>query len=246
MRIASPLRVAIFLVCVFSGCWSVFSQNSASPARYETKPSVVEGGSGKFFQGREIAHVMSHQGADWLERPEREQEEETAKLVRALNLKQGDQVADVGAGTGFISRQLGSAVGPTGAVYATEVQPEMLAILRTNLVRHGITNVHPVLGGAKESRLPAGKLDLALLVDVYHELEFPYELIASVVQSLKPGGRLVLVEYRAEDPKVPIKAAHKMSIAQVTREMALHPLEGPTVLNDLPRQHILIFKRKAK
>lgn len=211
---------------------------------YEWKPGTPDG-LGKWFLGREIAHYMSHQGAPWLERPEREEEERTSLVLPALGLRPGDQVADVGAGSGYFTWRMAKAVGPDGRVYANEIQPEMLAILSTNVAAHGVTNVVPVLGSTTDPKLPTNALDLVLLVDVYHEFDHPYEMTQAIAQSLKPGGRLVLVEFRGEEKWVPIKPLHKMTEAQVKRELALHPLEWVETLKVLPRQHILIFRRRS-
>lgn len=210
---------------------------------YETRTNHSSDGLGKFFLGREIAHFMSHQGASWLERPEREEEEQPSRLVEALALKAGDVTADIGAGSGYLSWRMAKKVGPTGRVYANDIQPEMLQILRTNMTARGLTNVIPVLGDITDPRLPTYAVDLAIMVDVYHEFDHPYEMIREIVRSLKPGGRLVFVEYRGEEKWIPIKALHKMTEAQVRKEMALHPLEWVETLRVLPRQHVIIFRR---
>lgn len=209
---------------------------------YEERAGSPDG-MGKWFMGREIAHFMSHQGAPWLERPERMMEEQPLRLVAALGLKPGQAVADVGAGSGYLTWRLATNVGPAGRVYATDIQPEMLAILRTNMAARRLDNVEAVLATPEDTRLPAGALDLIVLVDVYHECAFPYETTRGMVEALKPGGRLVLVEYRGEDAWVPIKRLHKMTVEQVRREMALHDLQWVTNDLRLPRQHILVFRR---
>lgn len=215
------------------------------PPAYEFRPGSFDG-TGKWFLGREIAHFMSHQGAPWLERQERELEEAPARLVAALGLKPGQRVGDVGAGSGYLTWRMARAVGPTGRVYANDIQPEMIAILKTNLAVRGITNVVPVLGTPTDPGLPDHSLDLILLVDVYHECDHPWEMARRMTDALKPGGRLVFVEYRGEERWIPIKPLHKMTAAQVRREMALHPrLEFAENLTNLPRQHILVFRRKA-
>ncbi|HAB15881.1 MAG TPA: class I SAM-dependent methyltransferase [Verrucomicrobiota bacterium] len=212
---------------------------------YETRDGSPDG-IGKWFLGREIAHFMSHQGAPWLERPEREDEEKPSQLVVALALKPGEVVADVGAGSGYLSWRMARQVGPTGRVYATDIQSEMLALLQTNMLARGLTNVVSVLGSTTNAALPARTLDLVLMVDVYHEFDHPYEMMQSIVASLKPGGRVVFVEYRGEEKWVPIKPLHKMTEAQVKREMALHPMEWVETLRILPRQHIIIFRRPPR
>lgn len=209
---------------------------------YEFRPGTPDG-VGKWFLGREIAHYMSHQGAPWLERPEREEEERPSMLVKALGLKPGETVADVGAGSGYLSWRLAREVGPKGRVYATDIQPEMLVLLRNAMVGRGITNVVPVLGSRTNSGLLPKSVDLIVMVDVYHEFDHPFEMAGNLVRSLKPGGRLVFVEYRGEEKWVPIKPLHKMTEEQVKREMALHPLEWVETLRVLPRQHILVFRK---
>ena len=200
-------------------------------------------GIGKFYMGREISHVMGHLAAGWLERPEREQEERVSLLVEALNLKVGDKIADIGAGTGYIARQIAVLVGSKGVVYGVDVQPEMVKLLTDNMKQHHITNVEGILGKIDDPNLPMNSIDLAIMVDVYHEFSHPYEMIRSICKSLKPGGRLVFVEYRLEDPSVPIKRLHKMSELQVLKEASPHPLEWVETIHTLPRQHIIIFKR---
>ena len=220
------------------------SQPTPPPA-YEHRPGSFDG-TGKWFLDREIAHFMSHQGAPWLEREERETEEAPNRLVSALGLKPGNHVGDVGAGSGYLTWRMARVVGPTGKIYANDIQPEMIAFLRTNLLVRGITNVVPVLGTTTDPRLPDNTLDLILLVDVYHECDHPWEMTRRMTDALKPGGRLVFVEYRGEERWIPIKPLHKMTAAQVRKEMALHPrLAFVENLTNLPRQHILIFQKKA-
>lgn len=219
-----------------------------SPApRYEIRSRHDPNGTGKFYMGREIALVMGHQAADWLDRPEREAEEAPSKLVAALPLKPGDVVADVGAGSGYLSFLMAPRVAPRGKVLAVDIQQEMLDILRARMEERGVTNVHTVLGTITDPKLPAGSVDLILMVDVYHEFSHPYEMTQAMVRSLKPGGRLVFVEYRMEDPNVPIKWVHKMSEAQVRKEMAVFPeLRWERTSGILPRQHIILFRKVAR
>jgi precorrin-6B methylase 2 len=214
-------------------------------ARYEAG-SRTRDGIGPYYFGREISQVMGHLGAGWLERAEREEEERTDLLLETLRLRSGDVVADFGAGSGYFTWRIAQRVGPSGRVYAVEVQPLMLELLQANLTRRGLADrMLPVLGTASDPKLPEASCDLILLVDVYHELEFPFEVTAALARALKPGGRLVLVEYRGEDPEVPIKPLHKMTVAQVRRELAVHPLEFVENLGVLPRQHLLVFRRPA-
>ena len=214
-----------------------------TPARYTLAPASRDG-IGKFYMGREIAGVMGWQGAAWLEREEREREERTDILLAALQLKPGMVVADIGAGTGYLSRRMAPAVMPGGRVLAEDVQPEMVGMLRGMVRQSGLTQIEPSLGTEADVKLPASSVDLAIMVDVYHELAYPYEVLASIVRALKPGGRLVFVEYRAEDPKLPIKALHKMSEAQVRREAAVHPLVWERSIETLPWQHVIVFRRR--
>jgi len=215
-----------------------------SVSRYETRTTHDPNGIGKFYMGREIAHVMGHQAADWLERPEREKEERTDLVVPALKLKSGDAVADIGAGTGYYTRLLAKPIGTNGVVYAVEIQQEMLDILTNKLAAEKIFNVKPVLGTVTDPKLPRAAVDLILMVDVYHEFDFPFEMVESMCRSLKPGGRIAFVEFRGEDPNVPIKLVHKMTEAQVRKEMSVHPLDWVETIGSLPQQHIIVFRRK--
>lgn len=246
--LANPVRdrlkcVLLALLCGLAS-FHAWPAETVAPG-YEHRPGSFDG-IGKWFMGREIAHYMSHQGAMWLEREEREEEEQPARLLEALKLKAGETVADIGAGSGYFSWRMAKLVGPQGRVYATDIQPEMLAILRTNVAARGVTNVLPVLGSATNVNLPARSLDLALFVDVYHECDHPYETIRSLCDALKPGGRVVFVEYRGEEKWIPIKPLHKMTEAQVRREMAPHPLEHVETLRQLPRQHVIVFRRRSE
>jgi tRNA A58 N-methylase Trm61 len=212
-------------------------------ARYEMRKASRDG-IGKYYFGREIAHVMGHQAADWLERPEREVEERTDLLVETLALKPGEIVADIGAGSGYFSWRMARRVGESGTVYAVEIQQEMLDILMRNMKQREVGGiVKPVLGTVEDPRLPEAAVDTILLVDVYHEFDFPYEMARAMVKALKPGGRLVLVEYRGEDPNVPIKPLHKMTVAQVRKEMSVHSITFEQTIATLPRQHIIVFRK---
>jgi tRNA A58 N-methylase Trm61 len=234
-------RCLALLVVVHLG--GLFVQ-AAATNRYEFRQLHNPDGIGKFYMGREIAQVMGHQAADWLERPERDAEEHTGVLVDELRIRRGEVVADLGAGTGYVTHRLARKVGPAGKVLAVDIQPEMLDLLTNRMVAMGFTNVVAILGSATDPRLPAGSVDLVLMVDVYHEFDFPYEMMEHICQSLKPGGRVVFVEYRQEDPTVPIKLVHKLSEAQVKKEMAVQPLEWVETNRTLPRQHIITFRKK--
>jgi len=195
--------------------------------------------------GRKIAGVMGMSGADWLVRPEREAEEQPEKALDALNLKPGMVVADIGAGVGYMSLRMAKRVGPTGKVYANDLQPEMLAKLNENAAKSKINNVVTVLGDVADPKLPANTMDLVLLVDVYHEFSQPQQMLRKIRETLKPDGRLVLLEYRAEDPNVPIIAEHKMTVAQVKTELEAEGFVLQPVIETLPRQHILILTKAA-
>ena len=212
-------------------------------SRYTYRIQHSRDGIGKFFMGREIAHVMGHLGAGWLERSSREIEERPQTLIRALKLKAGDKVADIGVGTGYFARRISRIIGPKGTVYGVDIQQEMLDLLGRNLKNAGIKNVEGVLGTISNPNLPANTIDLVLMVDVYHEFSHPYEMMQNICNALKTGGRVAFVEYRMEDPKVPIKLLHKMSQLQVLKEASPHPLEWVETISVLPRQHIIIFKK---
>lgn len=218
----------------------------AEPAPvYETRTEHDANGIGKFYMGREIAGVMGHQAADWLERPQREDEERTDLLVESLKFREGEVVADIGCGSGFISRKIAAKIGGTGVLHAVDIQREMLDLLEKRMAGFKIRNVKPVLGTHKDPKLPENSCDTMILVDVYHEFDFPYEMIRNMITGLKKGGRIVLVEYRKEDPAVPIKEVHKMSEEQIRKEMGAHPeLEYAETIGTLPRQHIVVFRKR--
>ena len=202
-------------------------------------------GTGRYYMGREIAQVMSHRGAAWLERPDREREERPERLVDALDLPPDAVVTDLGAGTGYFTFRIASRV-PQGRVYAVDIQPEMLRILEDRMEAEGVTNVAPILGSTQGPGLRPRSTDLTLLVDAYHEFSHPREMLEAVYTSTRPGGRLVLVEYRAEDPDVPIKPLHKMTEAQARLEAEAAGFRFVENLDVLPQQHLLIFERPAE
>jgi predicted methyltransferase len=216
----------------------------SAPARYAVVPASADG-IGKVYLGREIARVMSFHGAEWLERPDRVEEERPELLLSALELKAGMTVADIGAGTGYYSWRMAQRVGAGGTVYAVDIQPEMIKLLQQQMSQRGIANVKAVLGTLTDPRLPPASIDLALMVDVYHELEYPYEMLAAIVRALKPGGRLAFVEFRAGDAAVPIKPLHTMSEAQVRKEAAVHALEWVKTAHDLPWQNAVVFRKPS-
>ena len=216
--------------------------------RYQYRRDHDINGTGKFYMGREIAQVMSFHGAPWLERPEREEEERLSALVKLLKLKPGMVVADVGAGSGVITILMAREIGDDGKVMAIDIQKEMLQLLGDKLSRIGVKNVELVLGTEKSPKLEPSSIDLAIMVDVYHEFRFPFEMMEELSKTLKPGGRVAFVEYRREDLNVPIKLVHKMSEAQVKKEITQPEfgLKWKETITDLPRQHVVVFERPVK
>jgi precorrin-6B methylase 2 len=217
----------------------------ATDRDYQTRSHPNPDGIGKVYLGREIAQVMGHLGAGWLERSSRTWEEQPQRAIAALDLKPTDVVADIGAGTGYFSFRMAAQV-PEGKVLAVDVQPEMLEILQLLKQEKGIANVEPVLGRVDHPNLEPSSIDLALMVDAYHEFEYPKEMMTAIVQALKPHGRVVLVEYRGENPLVLIKPLHKMTQRQVKKEMAAVGLAWQTTKTLLPQQHILIFQKSGE
>ena len=246
---------AALLACGLA-CGFIQEQNPdavppAEAALYDDRPGTDPNGIDRYYMGRQIARVMGHQGADWLERRTRQEEEDLGKLIDLLDLKPGMVVADIGAGSGVIAQRLSPAVdngdAPGGTVLAVDIQPEMIARLRVRMKALGIDNVEPVLSEPDDPKLPAGSVDVAVMVDVYHEFDAPFEMTRKLVDALKPGGRLVWVEYRQEDPRVPIKEIHKMSEAQVKKEAGRPEfgLKYAGTADALPRQHVITFRKPA-
>lgn len=231
------LAIALVLVAACRGGEPAADPRDAAP------PSVSPPADGT-FAGRPIAPTMSFLGADWLTRPERAAEEDPDALHRALALRPGQTACDIGAGNGYHAIRMARAVGPRGKVFAVDVQPEMLELLREQLAAAGVTNVEPVLGGPDDPHLPAGVCDLQLLVDVYHELAEPEAMLAALHRALAPHGRLAIVEFRAEDPDVPIKPEHKMTREQVVRELEPRGFHLAGSHDELPWQHLLFFARE--
>jgi ubiquinone/menaquinone biosynthesis C-methylase UbiE len=223
--------VVLCALLALAGSAIVAAQQAASPGVHP-------------ISGRRYAQTMSYLGADWLDRSERVQEEEPDAALDALKLSPGEVVADVGAGSGYMTVKMAGRVGPTGKVYANDIQPQMLSMLRQRLDREKIANVELVLGTYDDPRLPENAIDLILMVDVYHEFSEPQQMLRKMRTSLKPGGRLVLLEYRKEDPSIPIRPDHKMSVAEAKMEVEAEGFTLTTVDERLPRQHILIFTRK--
>ena len=238
-----------FIFSLFAFFSFVFAVNAEPPrppeTNYEKREQHDRDGIGVFYMGREIAQFMSHRAADWLDRTTREEEEKTSQMIGLLKFRDGETVADIGAGTGYVSEKIARKIGTNGLVYATDIQPEMIEKLDAKMKTLGIANVKGLLGEIEDAKLPAGKVDTVILVDVYHEFDHPYEMTRSMIAGLKSGGRIVFVEFRGEDPKVPIKRLHKTSLAQIKKEMAVQPeLEFVESLESLPWQHIIIFRKR--
>jgi precorrin-6B methylase 2 len=214
------------------------------PARYEVRAIHDPEGTGRFYMGREIAQVMGAGGMPWLDRPEREEEERPELVIDAMRLERGEVVADLGAGSGYFTFRLAKKVGKTGKILAVDIQEEMLETLRQRAAALGVTNVEEVKGEETDPHLPAAGVDAVLMVDVYHELAYPYEVMTRVREALKPGGQVVFVEYRKEDPRVPIKEVHKMSLEQLSKEMNAVGLVRVRTVETLPSQHIVIFAKR--
>jgi ubiquinone/menaquinone biosynthesis C-methylase UbiE len=200
-------------------------------------------GIGKFYMGREISHVMGHLGAGWLERSNREREERTDLLLQNLALKATDHVADLGAGTGYFSFPIAQQVG-SGKVLAVDIEPEMLRLVEQRKLVDGVDNIDTVLASERSPNIPNASVDVVLLVDAYHEFSYPREVMTGVVKGLKPGGRVVLVEYRGEDRSVPIKLLHKMTQRQAIKEMSAVGLQWLRTDDYLPQQHVMVFTKR--
>jgi SAM-dependent methyltransferase len=243
-RMSSIVAALCIVLSIFAAPLpAAIAENSVAMPLYREGCGSPDG-IDKFYQGREIAAVMGFEGAPWLERPSRASEERPDLLVEELHLQSGMTVADIGAGSGYLSRRMARIVGP-GRVFAVDVQPQMVALLTELSQKPEFKNLVPVLGDTGDVKLPPASTDLAVLVDVYHELAYPYEVMSSLIRALKPGGRVVLVEYRGEDPAVPIKPLHKMSEAQIRREMSVLPLTWERTSERLPMQHIVVFRKSV-
>ncbi|WP_375434561.1 class I SAM-dependent methyltransferase [uncultured Hymenobacter sp.] len=215
---------------------------AADTSGYHLAPPQDPNGIGRYYQGRQIAHVMGHEGAEWLERGDRQEEERTDVLLRELKLKPTDVVADIGAGTGYFSFRISPLV-PQGKVLAVDIQPEMIKYLTDHKATNKAQNVQPILGTVQNPNLPTGGVDMVLIVDAYHEFDHPREMMRAIRSSLRPTGRVALVEYRAEDPNVPIKRIHKMTEAQARKEMEALGMVFVENIKSLPQQHLLIFRK---
>ena len=210
--------------------------------RYKIKAGDPNG-INKWYMGRQIAQVMSHYGIDWLERPEREKEENTSLLLKNLAVKPGMMIADIGAGSGYHSALLSKMVG-SGKVFAVDVEPEMIAYLSERIKQEKLSHIVPILSTEQKLPLPENTIDMMLLVDVYHEFSYPYEMTLSMRAALKPGGKLVLVEFRSEDSTVPIKTIHKMSQAQAIKEFKAAGFVFDKNIDNLPWQHCMLFTKQ--
>ena len=240
---AYPYRLLLAVLLTMGvGCERWGSEEAARERPYVHRASEDPEGTGKFYMGREIPRVVGHGEADWMERPSRAVQELPSRVVQALELGPSDVVADIGAGTGYFTFRISPLV-PYGKVYAVDIDPEMLSLIRARMEEENVQNVVPVEGTASDPRLPAGAIDLALIVDSYHEFSHPREMMTKVVEALEPGGRLVLVEYRGEDPTLPVQPIHRMTQEQARVEMAAVGLRWVETLDILPQQHLMIFTK---
>jgi FkbM family methyltransferase len=228
------MSLAVLSVALMSG-------SAQAQERYTVKAGDPNG-IDKWYMGRQIAHVMSHYGISWLERPEREQEEGSSILMKNLALKPEMVVADIGAGSGYYSVRMARLV-DKGKVYAVDVEAQMIRYMEKRISTEKISNIIPLRCTEQSARLPRSSVDVMLLVDVYHEFSYPYEMGRSMLDGLKPGGRLFLVEYRMEDPEVPIKTVHKMSEAQAIKELTAAGFLFERNLTNLPWQHCMVFRK---
>jgi SAM-dependent methyltransferase len=238
MRLAIGIRCLLLVAVAGTSRAEPLAIDTAVDRTTEIPPAATH------HMGREIAHTMHYTGAPWLVRESRQREEDCRMLLEALEIKEGQTICDLGCGNGFYTLELARRVGRTGTVYAVDVQPEMLRMLAERAGAEGLTTIRPVLGTAVDPRLPAGRLDLVLCVDVYHEFSHPEPMLARIRESLAPGGRLVLAEFRGEDPAVPIKPLHKMTKAQVRAELEPAGFALAREFDRLPWQHLLFFEAR--
>jgi len=242
----AAIILAIICLLPLNACAAAEASKTANgDPIYQQRTVHNPDGIGKFYMGREIAQVMGYQGAGWLERPSRGMEEKSARLVNNLDLKPTDIVADIGAGTGYFSFRIAPLV-PEGKVLAVDVQPEMINFLQLNKQEKNIANVEPVLGSIDNPNLPENSVDLVVMVDAYHEFAYPREMMQGIVKALKSGGRTVSIEYRGENPLIPIKGLHKMTQKQVKKEMAAVGLVWKETKDMLPQQHLMVFEKQSQ
>ena len=240
---SNPLAHALALLILVS-ITSVFSadnQKKEKESIYQLSTASRDG-IGKFYMGREISQVMGHLGASWLERPKREQEERTDLLIKSMKIKPADRIADIGAGSGYFSFRMSDLV-PSGKVFAVDISPQMLGIIRAKIKEQKVKNVVPIQSTITRTMLEPSSIDKALIVDAYHEFSHPREMANSIFKSLKKDGLLILIEYRKEDKKVPIKPLHKMTEKQAIEEIEVVGFKWEKTLSVLPQQHFMIFKK---
>lgn len=237
---ASFLSPVILLTLLLSSLAS--GQTNFEHPGYEVDPQRQTTGIGKFYMGREISFVMGHQAAAWLNRPDRIEQEQPDQVVENMNLQADHVVADIGAGSGYFSFRIAAKV-PDGRVLAVDIQQEMLDLIDQQQAQRGVSNIEGVLGEIDDPKLPAESIDAAIMVDAYHEFSHPFEMMAGITQALRPGGRVFLLEYRGEDPDVPIRPLHKMTEEQVVKELSIFGLEWTDTLDFLPWQHMMIFTK---
>jgi len=245
IRLSVQIQISLVLVTFFWASASNAQNSEASElSEHYIMGKQTRDGIGKYYMGREISQVMGHLGAGWLERPKREQEERTDLLVKNMNLKETDFVADIGAGSGYFSFRISPLV-PKGKVFAVDISPQMLGIMRAKKQQGNFNNVITVQSTIMDTALKKDSIDCALIVDAYHEFSHPREMSLSLFNALKKKGRLILIEYRKEDPNVPIKLLHKMSEKQAIKEISSVGFKWVKTLNFLPRQHFMIFEKPS-
>jgi len=243
-KIFKTALINCLLILFLAGCASGQAKKTANDSTGYTQKMPHPDGTGNVYLGREIAHVMGTAGGEWLERNTRQQEEDVALAISKMGLQRNSAVADIGAGTGYYSFRIAPKI-PAGTLYAVEVQEAFLQALEAKKKTLNLTNVTVVKGNRKSPNLPDTSIDLAVMVDVYHELEYPHEMLQALYKALKPHGKILLIEYRAEDPTIPIKELHKMSIAQANKELEANGFRLYKLETVLPIQHFLLYEKAA-
>ena len=241
--VPAPLSIIVYALWALLITSASLARSATEAEGLYTHGTPSRDGIGKFYYGREISQVMGHRSAAWLERQSRLRDEAPDAAVRAMQLTSDAVVADIGAGTGYFTFRLAAQV-PDGRVYAVDIQDEMLDIIRKRMQRRTVINVLPVKGESDKPMLPPGAIDAVLLVDAYHEFAYPYEMMRGIVRALRPGGKMYLIEYRGEDPRIPIKPLHKMTQQQAIREMQAVGLSWVETRDILPTQHFMVFEKK--